>query len=105
MRRMLYGSKPRSEVVRFAVGGPDEPRSLVWRIWTHRGTSNLYISDRLQGGDWKVSLHESGDWRFALTREYAEAREMEDRLFEQWERPQPLYQGYHVGFSHHRALR
>jgi hypothetical protein len=91
--------KRRSEVVRFAVGGPDEPRSLVWRIWTGKGTSDLYISGRLQGGDWKVSLHESGDWRFALSREYAEARGMEDRLREQWERPQPLYGGITSAFN------
>src|SRR5829696_1026585 len=91
--------KPRSEVVRFAVGGPDEPRSLVWRVWTTKGKSDVYISGRLQGGDWKVSLHESGDWRFALTREFAEARGEDDRLIAQWDRPQPLYGGVTPAFE------
>ena len=40
--------KPRAEVVRFAVGGPDEPRSLVWRVWTTKGKSDLYISGRFR---------------------------------------------------------
>jgi hypothetical protein len=92
-------SKSSAEVVRFAVGGPDEPRSCVWRVWMGRGTSDLYISARVQGGVWKVSLHESGDWRFAFTREYAEARRMDDRLIEQWERPQPLHEGITSAFN------
>ena len=62
--------KPRSEVVRFAVGGTDEPRSLVWRVWATKGKSDVYISGRTQVGVWKVSLHESGVWRFAFTKEY-----------------------------------
>ena len=92
--------KPRAEVVRFAVGGADEPRSLVWRVWTTKGKSDLYISGRLQGGDWKVSLHESGDWRFALTREFSQAQGMDERLiFEKWERPQPLREGVTPAFE------
>ena len=92
--------KPRAEVVRFAVGAPDEPRSLVWRVWMTKGKSDLYISGRLQGGDWKVSLHESGDWRFGLTCEFAKARGMAERLiFEQWERPQPLRDGVTSAFE------
>jgi hypothetical protein len=92
--------KPRAEVVRFAVGAPDEPRSLVWRVWMTKGKSDLYISGRLQGGDWKFSLHESGDWRFGLTREFAKARGMAERLiFEQWERPQPLRDGVTSAFE------
>lgn len=92
--------KLRAEVVRFAVGGPDEPRSLVWRVWTTKGKSDVYISGRLQGGDWKVSLHESGDWRFALTREFTEKRGSDSRVtFEQWKRPQPLREGVTTAFE------
>ena len=44
--------KPRAEVVCFAVGGPDEPRSRVWRVWTTKGKSDLYISGR-QRSQWR----------------------------------------------------
>ena len=87
------------EVVRFAIGGPDEPRSCVWRIWTGKGTSDVYISARVLGGVVKVSLHESGDWRFALTREYAEAQGRDNRLIAQWDRPPPLHQGVTSAFD------
>src|SRR5215212_9402944 len=86
--------KPRAEVVRFAVGAPDEPRSLVWRVWMTKGKSDLYISGRLQGGDGTVSLHGWGDWRFGFPSEFAKARGMAERLiFDQRERPQPLRDG------------
>jgi hypothetical protein len=91
--------RPREEIVRFAVGGPDEPRSCVWRIWTGRGTSDVYISARVLGGILKASLHESGVWRLALTREYAEAHGEDDRLIEQWDRPQPLHEGVKSAFE------
>ena len=56
--------RPRENVVRFAVGGPNRPWSTVWRLWTGKGTSDVYISARTLGGALKVSLHESGTWRF-----------------------------------------
>jgi|SRR5215217_9544057 len=89
------------EVVRFAVGGPGEPRSLVWRVWKPKGKSDLYISGRTQVGVWKVSLHKSGVWRFAFTKEYWETHGEEDadRLIERWDRPQPLYGGITPAFE------
>jgi hypothetical protein len=37
-------ARPREEVVRFAVGSADGPRSTVWRIWTDQGNSDVYQS-------------------------------------------------------------
>ena len=86
--------RSKEEVVRFAVGGPDEPRSCVWRVWKGKGKSDVYIAIRTLGGVLKVSLHESGVWRFALTKEFWEMRGENDadRLIEKWERPQPLHE-------------
>lgn len=89
------------EVVRFAVGGPNEPRSFVWRIWTGKGTSDVYVAIRALGGVLKVSLHESGVWRYAFTKEFSEARGKKDadRVIERWVRPQPLYGGVTSAFE------
>jgi hypothetical protein len=74
-------------VLRFGVGSPDGPRSAVWRLWTGKGTSDVYVAARAQGGHLKVSLHESDEWRFAFT----EAPEgAEDRVIERWNRPPPI---------------
>ena len=53
--------------LRFAVGSADGPRSDVWRVWA--GTDgSVYIAQRSLAGQFKVSLHPSGDWRVAFTR-------------------------------------
>jgi hypothetical protein len=86
--------KPRNELVaRFGVGAADGPRSAVWRLWTGKGTSDVYIAARTLGGVLKGSLHESGVWRFAFTKEYWEGRAStgaEDRVIERWNRPPPI---------------
>jgi hypothetical protein len=92
----------REEVVRFAVGSADGPRSTVWRIWTDRGNSNVYIAARVLGGVVKVSLHQSGVWRFAFTDEHWEGGSAPevgegDRLIERWNPPQS-YQGVTAAF-------
>jgi hypothetical protein len=58
---------PRQTVVRFGVRFKGGPRSAVWRLWTGKGTSDVYIAARTLGGVLKASLHESGVWRFAFT--------------------------------------
>ena len=87
-------------VARFAVGAADGPRSAVWRLWTGKGTSDVYIAARAHGGDAKVSLHESGDWRFAFTEDFYERRastEAEERAIERWNRP-PSIEGITPAF-------
>jgi hypothetical protein len=86
--------KPREELVaRFGVGTTEGPRSAVWRLWVGKGTSDVYIAARAHGGDYKVSLHESGVWRFAFTDVYRRRRSSsgaEDRVIERWNRPPPI---------------
>jgi len=56
-----------NDAVRVAFGSPEAPLSGAWRFWVNG--SDVYLSIREQGGIWKMSLHESGEWFWAFTRE------------------------------------
>jgi hypothetical protein len=83
------------QVLRFAVGSAGGPRSRTWRLWVPKGKSDVYVSTRRLGCILKVSLHEPGPGRFALTREFVQQRGFEPpegrdaRLAVEWERPRP----------------
>ena len=83
------------QVLRFAVGSAIGPRSRTWRLWVPRHKSDVYISGRTLGNSVKVSLHEPGPSRFALTNEWIkrthfQAPEGKDqRLAIEWEHPRP----------------
>jgi hypothetical protein len=83
------------QVLRFAVGSATGPRSRTWRLWVDKRKSDVYISGRTLGNSVKVSLHEPGPSRFALTTEWVrrtdfQAPEGRDRrLAVEWERPRP----------------
>lgn len=95
---------PKRFVVRFAVGSPAGPRSGVWRLWTGTGRSDVYIAARTLGGVVKVSLHESGEWHHAFTKEYAADRGSPllhpdgDRVVERWTRPREFVPGFTMAF-------
>ena len=82
-------------MLRFAVGSPTGPRSRTWRLWVPKLKNDVYISGRSLGSSVKVSLHEPGPSRFALTSEWVrrtgfQAPEGRDRrLAVEWERPRP----------------
>jgi hypothetical protein len=84
---------PHPQIVRFAVGSSSGPRSRTWRLWVPKGKSDLYVSSRWLANSVKVSLHEPGPARFALTSEFVRgssfrAPEGRDRrLAIEWERP------------------
>lgn len=87
----------RGQVIRFAVGTPAGPRARTWRLWVPRGKSDVYVSSRRVSNSVKVSLHQPGPSRFALTSEFVrgtgfQAPEGRDaRLAFEWERPRPEY--------------
>jgi hypothetical protein len=85
----------REQVLRFAVGERDGPRSRTWRLWVPPGKSDVYIASRRLGYAVKVSLHEPGPSRLALTSEYVKqegalrAAGDDPRGAKEWERPRP----------------
>lgn len=87
--------KENEQALRFAVGSADGPRSRTWRLWVRPQKSDVYISGRRLGSSVKVSLHEPGPARFALTHEwvrktgYRAPEGMDRRLAVEWERPRP----------------
>jgi hypothetical protein len=83
------------QVLRFAVGSPAGPRSRTWRVWVPKRKTDVYVSSRKLSSSVKVSLHEPGPSRFALTREFIGRSSFQPpagrdhRLAVKWERPHP----------------
>ena len=75
----LYDKRP----LLVAVGTPNEPRSLVWRLWVQN--DDVYFLAQLS--HIKVSLHKSGDWRIAHNRPPGTSKTNRSRLIQKWERP------------------
>jgi hypothetical protein len=88
-------SRQKQQVLRFAVGSPDGPRSRTWRLWVPPRKSDVYISSRRVASDVKVSLHEPGPSRLALTQEHVRGPNpiavpgADPRGAVEWERPRP----------------
>jgi hypothetical protein len=64
VRRLTQMSKR----LRFGVGSATGPRSSTWILKAHR--NDVYLTQRRIGRHIKVSFHETGPWRFALTTEH-----------------------------------
>lgn len=85
--------------IRFAVGSPDGPRSAMWKLWSPKRKSDVYLAYRAVGRYVKVSLHQSGSWRFQwITPDVAREAGAADgrRLIEEWQRP-AADQGWTMG--------
>ena len=91
----------RGLIVRFAVGDPAGARSAVWRLWTSRTKSDVYVSARALTSILKISLHESGDWQHAFTdtRGMAHVPPGQDRALARWYRPPEFEPGLTRAFE------
>lgn len=87
--------------IRISVGEPG-CHAAVWKIWAGPKKCDVYVAVRSIGGYQKVSLHESGDWRFQWVAEdhaqkYAQTT---DRVIDQWRQPSEMGEsGWTKGFS------
>ena len=76
--------------LRFAIGKPGAGHSAVWAAWGHR--NDYYLGARCILGSTKISLHQTGICRLALTeRHYNQLVEWglpqpSDRAFVKWKR-------------------
>lgn len=102
----------KKETFRFCVGEP-AARSSVWRVFAGQNASDVYISIRSSAGLHKISLHESGDFRYQLINMIQEDLDRADlaivslsddvgektgRIIHQWVRPEPSSEGWIEGF-------
>jgi hypothetical protein len=75
---------------RVAVGSASAPRSTVWKFWAQ--TNEIYILSRMFGADIKVSLHSTGEGRWAATGDWVKkepGRSNADRLIANWQMREP----------------
>jgi hypothetical protein len=80
-----------ADVIRFAVGGREDVRSSVWRLWA-RG-NDLYLAARSFAGTSKISFHQSGINRFAVNSKTARPPLIS------WSRPPEIFPGWTVAFA------
>jgi hypothetical protein len=85
------------EALRFALGSPSGPRSSIWTVFGSKHTDDVYIGARDTLQSVKLSLHQSGKWRRALTSQEAERLDLPndvDRVMGRWEVPEPIGEGW-----------
>ena len=82
--------------LRFAVGSAEGPRSNIWTVFGSKHTDDIYVGARDTLPMAKLSLHESGRWRRALTSQAARQNlpDGADRVMNRWEVPEPIADGW-----------
>jgi len=55
------------DVVRIGLEEDGKPFSSAWRFWNTN--DDVYVATRDLAGDYKLSLHASGEWITAFTKE------------------------------------
>lgn len=86
---------------RFAVGSETGAHSTIYRVWSAKNASDLYLTAIPLGKTQKISLHESGNWRHSFLSEVAMGyvQRNADRHIEQWRRPTPTIPGFTRAYS------
>lgn len=82
---------------RFGVVSGDSRRSSPWSVWSQG--NDVYVSPRTQGGNFKISLHQSGRWRLTFDAAYADRMNKlgvwaGDRCIERLSRPPEHARGF-----------
>ncbi|MGN6485241.1 MAG: hypothetical protein ACTHMX_12665, partial [Thermomicrobiales bacterium] len=88
-------------VIHVGVGSPQTGRSSIWTVAGRKNAVDVYIGNRETMKQQKVSLHESGIWRFAWTKEAAEQVLVpgQNRLIEGWKAPDQMGAGWTQGIQ------
>ena len=85
-------SSKKLNVLRFAVGSPENCKSWVWRMWVNGDDVYLGARNALQA--FKVSLHKSNIWRIAFVEELKRNNSESDRIIFRWKRPGEFAPGW-----------
>lgn len=93
--------------LRFAAGEPGY-RATIWRLWSTANTDDVYLASRQSAGEFKVSLHQSGDWRLQaidLSKDndthFGNLDPEQGRVLHRWSRPAPDEAGWTRAVSIH----
>jgi hypothetical protein len=92
--------------LRFGIATVAGYRAATWKLWTDgpEDRPELYLACRALGGHLKTSLHASGQWHTAYSKQTFEAKVKEaaspgtDRFIQRWSRPTPLAPGVVLAF-------
>lgn len=88
---------PAGGTLRFALGTAAGARSNVWTVIGSKNADDVYVGARDALPMAKLSLHQSGRWRRALTAQAAIQQNLpvgEDRVLNRWEVPEPFADGW-----------
>jgi hypothetical protein len=85
--------------IRWATQRPDGRRSLTWQVFGSRNSDDLYVYARGMMGEQKLSLHQSGVWRFAFTKPFATKNlpPEQDSLIQRYHETVPFTEGWRQG--------
>jgi hypothetical protein len=91
--------------IRFGIKN-NSKRAATWKLWTETGggKSEIYLANRSLGGTLKASMHQSGRWHIAYTKEVYESRvkgtntKLNDRFIEKWSMPPEIAPGITLAF-------
>src|SRR5437879_3904528 len=91
-------------VVRFGISDGAGHRAATWKLWTETSgnKSDIYLACRALGM-LKASLHESGAWHIAYSKDSYEkdvkgTGPAKDRFVEKWPRPSVIAPGLTLAF-------
>lgn len=97
-----FGAPSRKAPIRFAVGEPGR-RSSIWRVWATSNKGDVYIASRKSTRIFKISLHETGDWRCQWAKydhedvtyhPYRQESVPQGRILARWQRPAANVSGW-----------
>ena len=92
--------------LRFGINDGNGRRAATWKLWTETsgGNSEIYLANRSLGGTLKASLHQSGKWHIAFTKQIFDnyvkgaKTKFKDRFIEKWPKPPEIAPGITLAF-------
>lgn len=93
------------QTIRFGVRALSGHRAATWKVWTPGGPKHeVYLACRALKGELKASLHQSGNWHVAFSKNFYEhgfANESSrpaSRFTDMWPRPPEIAYGITLAF-------